>query len=114
MVEIYEDTVRFIPGIGDRLPPQQTLLKVLILKDGIHRTALARELGETIRVVIISGADRRVLPYAYPNQWSQVRIYDEKPKFKKFYRRPDPYTLMRPLKVLRQVGEAPPPSQWNR
>lgn len=116
VVEIYEETVHIVPRAGDRMPPIPLVLKIAIVKDGIHRVTLARELGKMLRCVVISGADRRILPYAYPNHWSQVQIYPTKDEIplKKFYRREDPYSFMGPLKVLRQVGDTPTASQWNR
>lgn len=114
VVEIYEETVHIIPGPNDRLPPIPRILKIPILKDGIHRAYLARKERVPMRCIIISGADSAFLPYAYPNHWTEVWLFDQKPPLKKHFRRPEPYSFMRPLKVLRQVGDTPPPPQWNR
>lgn len=116
VVEIYEETVHIVPRPGDRMPPIPLVLKIAIVKDGIHRVTLARELGKMLRCIVISGADQWILPYAYPNHWGQVQIYPTKDAvpLKKFYRREDPYSFMRPLKVLWQVGYTPTASQWNR
>lgn len=113
VVEIYEENVRILPRPGERTPPDLRI-RIPILKDGIHRGFLARELGVTLSCVLIHGASDSVRPYAYPNHWSDVRIYDAKPEVKKYYRREVPYSFMRPLKVLRQIGDGPVQAQWNR
>lgn len=113
-VEIYKETVRVIPRNGDRLP--ETLsLQVPILKDGIHRAWIAREEGIPIKCIVIRGALEDYPPYAYPNAWDQVQLYDTKPPaIKKFYRRQTQHSYMRPLRALRQIGDTPPPREYGR
>lgn len=114
IVEIYEETVRIVPLAGDRRPPATLSLQTPILKDGIHRAWIAREEGLVLRCVVVHGALKGYQPYAYPNAWSQVQIHDSKPKHKKFYRRQNPYSFMRPLKALRQTENTPPLPEWGR
>lgn len=113
-VEFYQENVEIIPLLGDNLPPSKLSLKIPILKDGIHRAWIAREEKTTIRCAVVHGALQNYPPYAYPNQWHQVQVYDAPPPLKKFYRRKNPYSFLRPLKVLRQTGDMPPPSEWGR
>ena len=103
VVEIYEEMVHIVPLAGDRNPPPALKLRIPILKDGIHRAWLAHEEQMPLRCVSIHGALEGYLPYAYPNAWSSVSLLDSVPPEKKFYRRQQPYSFMRPLKVLRQV-----------
>jgi|SRR3989338_3261483 len=113
-VEVYEETVQLIPREGDRVPPPRSVIKVPVLKDGIHRAWIAREENIPLCCVVVSGATGDYLPYAYPNSWSEVKLYAEKPEEKKFYRRQNPYTYLRPIKALRQVGDKPPDNEWGR
>lgn len=113
-VEFYEETVQILPLPEDRLSPPSQTVKLPIIKDGIHRIWLANEELETIRCIAVSGALQAYPPYAYPNAWSEVKVYDSKPEQKKFYRRHIPYSDLRPLKVLRQTGNEPPPPEWGR
>ncbi|MBI2463076.1 MAG: hypothetical protein HYV65_02470 [Candidatus Spechtbacteria bacterium] len=113
-VEIYEETVRIVSRPGDRRPPATVLLQIPVLIDGIHRAWIAREEGLSLRCIVVSGALKAYPPYAYPNDWSQVRVYSTKPETKKFYRREDAHSYMAPLTVLRQTGDAPPPREWGR
>lgn len=113
VVEIYEETVQIIHKDGDNIPPNLSL-KIPILKDGIHRAWIARESNVTISCIVIHNSLKNYLPYAYPNTWSQVDIYESKPEVKKLYRRKNPYTYMRPLRVLRQVGNTPSLVEWAR
>jgi len=114
LVEIYEESVQIISQQGDRSPPPMLLLQVPILKDGIHRAWIAREEKSAIRCIVVHGALKTYLPYAYPNAWAQVQVYDIKPENKKFYRRQNLYSYMRPLRVLRQTGDTPPLPEWGR
>lgn len=113
-VEVYEEVVQVIPKTGDRIPPPQSVIKIPVLKDGIHRAWIAREENVSLRCILVSGAAGDYLPYAYPNSWPEVKLYTDKPKEKKFYRRQDPYTFLRPIKVLRQTGDKPPDNEWGR
>lgn len=113
-VEIYEEIIQIIPHPEDRCPPGPLPLQIPILKDGIHRAWIAKELGVKLSCIVASGALKKHLPYAYPNDWLQVRVYDKKPEQKKYYRRQNPYSFMRPLRVLRQTSDTPPPPEWNR
>lgn len=113
-VEVYQERVQLIPIPGDRLPPQETTLRVPILKDGLHRAAIAKEWGRTVRCVEIHGALENHPPYAYPNSWEQVVLCDELPEIKKFYRRQKPHTYMRPIRVLRSAAGAPPITEYGR
>lgn len=113
-VEIYEETVSIVPRPGDRLPPLTATLQIPILKDGIHRAYLAQEENALLRCIVAHGALKDHPPYAYPNEWTHVKIYDTKPEEKKFYRRQDPYTRMRPLRALCQSSEHQPQTEYGR
>lgn len=113
-VEIYEEQVWVVKHRGERTPPSPVTVKIPILKDGIHRAWIARALGIPLRCIVVSGALPQYRPYAYPNGWSQVQLYDEKPPLKKYYRREEPYSFMRPLKVLRQTSAEPVKAEWGR
>ncbi|MEK7560141.1 MAG: hypothetical protein AAB522_02485 [Patescibacteria group bacterium] len=114
VVEIYQETVQIIPLPQDKNPPEKSLVQVAILKDGVHRGFVANEKNELMRCIVIHGALSEHMPYAYPNEWSKVKIFEAKPEQKKFYRRQNPYTFMRPLKALRQTSDTPPPPEWGR
>lgn len=116
-VEFYQEQVKIGTRPGDRESPENLWLKILFLKDGTHRAYTAREMRQMLRCIVVHGALRTHPPYAYPNCWSQVVMYDEVPPqhLKKFYRRENPYSFMRPLHVLRQTGEESAPELgWNR
>lgn len=113
VVEIYEERVQIQPSLGDLTPPTLSL-KLSILKDGIHRAWIARKEGVMLKCLVIHGALPNHLPYAYPNEWSQVEVREETPARKKFYRRPIPYSFLRPLKALRQTGDTTPSPEWGR
>lgn len=113
-VEFYEETLQIVERSSDRHPPHVSMLKIPILKDGIHRAQIAMEMGVSMRCITVENALREYAPYAYPNSWQQVRLYGKTPELKKFYRRQNPYTYMRPLSVLRQTGDKSPPPQWGR
>ena len=114
-VEVYEEMVSVVPKPGDRQPPSELLLKIPVFKDGMHRAWIAREECELVRCVVVSGALGGHLPYAYPNAWSQVVAYNSKEERgqKKFFRRQEPYTFMRPLRALRQTGDSLPKPEYN-
>jgi len=112
-VEIYEERVQIQPLSGDRDAPPVSL-KIPILKDGLHRAWIARQEGVMLKCIVAHGALLGHLPYAYPNEWSQVRVVEEKPTLKKFYRRQVPYSFMRPLKALRQNGTEASTPEWGR
>lgn len=113
IVEIYEELIMVYVRMGDRLPPPRAV-KIPIIQDGIHRMWLGRELGIPVRTVTIEGALREHLPYAYPNSWHEVQIYESPPEMKKHYRRMKPYSFMRPFHIMRQVEDTPPPVEWGR
>ena len=115
VVEVYEETVHIIPQDGDQSPPRPIKLMVTILKDGMHRAWIARTDGETITCIKIHRAMDAHKPYAYPNEWSAVREYNSKAErgLKKFFRRVDPYTYMRPLRALRQTGADVPKHEYG-
>ncbi len=103
-VEISEEVVRLVAKDGDREPDDSAKIKVAIpiIPDGLHRAYLAQQMGTTLTCIVASGIDTLAYPYAsYPVSWSRVKVYQEVPKVKKFYRRQDPYTFMRPLDALR-------------
>jgi len=85
IVEVYEE-----PEIGRR---------VRALTDGLHRMSLSREMRIPQRCIVIENINRdeRCLPYAIPNSWEEVGVYDEVPPVKKNYRRIPPYSYMKPL-----------------
>lgn len=113
-VEIYKEIIHIISLPEDRPPPNTSLIQVPILKDGIHRAWIAREENTQLRCILLHGALQEYMPYAYPNSWSEVEIFEKKPEQKKFYRRQNSYTFMRPLKALRQTSDVPPPPEWGR
>lgn len=113
-VEIYQETVQIIPLPGDRLPPKEVSLRVPILKDGLHRMWLAREEGIQAGCILIHGALKEYPPYAYPNSWEEVSVCEEIPKTKKFYRRQQPHTHMRPVDTLRTAADAPSITEYGR
>lgn len=114
VVEIYQDTVSVSPQEGDALYENPIAMDFSILLDGIHRGMLAREMGMTLRCVVIQHALSGPLPYAYPNSWDEVGVYKEVPAVKKRYRRGNPYSFMRPVKYLGQVGGTAPITQYGR
>lgn len=105
-VEISEERVRLVPKEGDRSPPAEQILKVPLLLDGLHRVLLARELKMPVRCIVSSSTDRSYLHCAYPNTWAEVVLSDEVPKEKKYYRRQERYSFMRPLDILRLLETA--------
>lgn len=113
-VEIFKERTRLIPLPGDRTPPPESTLRVPILKDGLHRAAIAREWRRTVRCLEIHGALEGYPPYAYPNSWDEVVVRDDIPAVKKFYRRHDPHSFMRPIRVLRSAAGAPPTTEYGR
>ncbi|MDO8558570.1 MAG: hypothetical protein Q7S09_05330 [bacterium] len=114
-VEIQEERVKIVAGEGERSSPENLVLQIPILQDGIHRAHLAREAGVLLRCVVIQSRVTGYPLYAYPNHWSEVVLCDETPKVKKYYRREDPYTFMRPYTILQQISnpEAFKP-EWGR
>ncbi|MBI2122289.1 MAG: hypothetical protein HYT98_04175 [Candidatus Sungbacteria bacterium] len=84
------------------------------MKDGIHRAYDAYRNNESILCIVVSRALAEPRPYAYPNAWDEIKVCDKIPLVKKYYRRKDPYTFMRPLTALRQTGEAQVLPQWGR
>lgn len=114
-VEFYKEKVSILPhSKKDRTPPEYSNISIPILKDGIHRAYAALEKNSLLRCITVHGALTEYPPYAYPNEWFQVEECDAVPENKKFYRRKNPYTFMRPLKALRQIGNEPIAPEWNR
>lgn len=113
-VEIYEERIKIVPLPKDRKPPHTLLLQIPILKDGIHRTWIAREENVAIRCIVVHGALKENMPYAYPNHWSEVNVYETKPNQPKYYRRQNQYSYMRPLSTLRQTDNNPSKPEWDR
>lgn len=102
-VEISEECLTLIPNEGDHLPPQRQILRLPLLIDGLHRGLLAKEEGETLTSIVVCNLSR-TYPYAsYPVSWEDVVVGESVPKLKKYYRRQDPYTFMRPLDDLRML-----------
>lgn len=100
-VEISEERLRLLPGPEDRNPPEKQTLRVPIIIDGLHRARIAMEEGLPLNCVVCSGAyDANYLYTSYPVHWSQVKVYDEVPPVKKFYRRQQQYSFMRPLEAF--------------
>lgn len=112
-VEYYDERVQVIPREGDNHVPAGTL-RVPILLDGIHRAMLARELHVPINCIVAFNTNSAYLPYAYPNSWDDVQVYNEVPEVKKYYRRKEHYSFMRPVKTLLQIGDGPPPETYGR
>ncbi len=107
-VEISEERLSLVANEGDRLPPEQQVLRLPLLIDGLHRALLAHELDETLSCLVVSNLPD-AYPYAsYPVAWDQVVVGREVPKVKKFYRRQDPYTFMRPLDSLCLLTQVAP------
>ena len=113
-VEISEEVVTLLPMDGDRLPPEKQMLRVPLLIDGLHRAYLARELGIPITCLVVRNTPKKYPYAAYPCSWNQVVLGDVVPKVKKFYRRQDPYTFMRPLDVLRQLPKTDAPEYGRK
>jgi len=114
VVEIYQDTVSVSPQEGDQVHDKPIVMDFAILLDGIHRGILAREVGVTLRCVVIQHALLGLLPYAHPNSWDEVRVCKTVPAVKKRYRRQDNYSFMRPVKYLGQVSGNAPVTQYGR
>ena len=114
VVEIYQDTVSVNPQEGDQVHDKPIVMDFAILLDGIHRGLLARELGMTLRCVVIQHALPGPLPYAYPNSWGEVEVHNNVPAIKKRYRRKNAYSFMRPVKYLGQVDGEAPITQYGR
>ncbi|MFI5212468.1 MAG: hypothetical protein ACHQTE_00720 [Candidatus Saccharimonadales bacterium] len=62
----------------------------LCLMDGLHRSMMARSIGETtIRVLRITNIDSAYPLTSYPNEWDEIRMYEATPTdraLKKKYR----------------------------
>lgn len=73
-------------------------------QDGLHRSIVRSQMSPTtFRSIVISGADLRPwsLPYAIPNSWDEIKMYDSVPPVKKRYRHPDnPYGMMIPYVMM--------------
>lgn len=97
IVFIYEEEVKILPQAGELSAPDTSLLRIPVIHDGIHRAWLAKEDSSALRCIVICGF-RGYRLYAFPNSWSQVKVYNdlvgEKPPLKKFYRREPNYSFM--------------------
>lgn len=113
-VEVYGEHLRILHKKGDNVPPKEQNLLISILKDGIHRVYNVHKKNESFLCILVSGALPEPRPYIYPNAWDEIQICDKIPAVKKYYRRQDPYTFLRPLTALRQTGEELVPPQWGR
>ncbi len=100
-LEIDGRSVGLVPPFVE-IYKEENGINTLTLQDGIHRFLLARDFGIKQKCIIIQNdfADKRYLPYAYPNSWKEVSIVDKVPAVKRRFRRKDPYSFMRPLKAI--------------
>lgn len=113
-VEIIEETASLGSLPGDLSAPEGVSLKIPSLNDGLHRLWIAREEGLPVRCIVIHGVLPGYPHYAYPNAWSQVEVCEKVPKNKKYYRRRDPYTYMRPFGTLRELGDVQEKTEYGR
>lgn len=76
--------------------------KVVSLQDGAHRFYVASKMKRKVNCIFIKNHHAKIkyLPYARPNSWDNVVIYNQVPKIKKNYRRELKYSYMRPLQSL--------------
>ena len=92
-------TIGLIPPIVEHDPVHGNCLI-----DGAHRTYVGRESGrQAMRAIYIQGANPNYPIYAYPNDWHEIREYEEVPKdpaLKKRYRTQNPQVLYRNLSGL--------------
>jgi hypothetical protein len=104
VVEVMHEDVQHVNSRGDiDYSGKQAKVAVHIVNDGMHRVALARDLGSSVNVIHVSGIPEEFPYYALPNGWDQVRTFTDVPKTKaekKFYRRNDCYALYRDFDVL--------------
>jgi len=114
VVEIHEEFI----SIPSRRQNDVSELRVraALLEDGEHRIWNALEDNTTVRCILISNTDSVKYPFpAYPVSWADVKVYDVVPPLKRYYRNPqNQYVFARPLHVLRQVGDIPPPPEIGR
>ena len=114
VVEIHEEFI----SIPSRRQNDVSELRVraALLEDGEHRIWNALEDNTTVRCILISNTDSVKYPFpAYPVTWSDVKVCDTVPPRKRYYRNPqNQYVFARPLHVLRQVGDMPPPIECDR
>lgn len=109
IVEVYEELVLYPQRLDSIAYPDHLRLLIPTILDGHHRLWITDEdePGQTVNVVYITGSDSWNHPfYAYPNGWDRVRVYrneDEIPR-KKLYRRAEPYSRTRDLRVLGSPG----------
>ena len=113
-VEVYGERLRILRKKGDNIPPKEQNLLIPILKDGIHRAFDAHKNKELFLCILVSGALAEPRPYAYPNTWDEIKVYETAPSVRKYYRRKNSYTFLRPLTMLRQTDETPVPPQYGR
>ena len=105
IVEVYEELVSYPQRLDSIAYSDHLRLLIPTVLDGHHRLWIANEdePEHTVNVVYITGSDSWNHPfYAYPNGWDRVQVYrskDEIPR-KKLYRRTEPYSRTRDLRVL--------------
>ncbi|HSV95191.1 MAG TPA: hypothetical protein VLH94_04470 [Spirochaetia bacterium] len=51
-----------------------------VIVDGIHRIAMARKMGVSIKVIVVSGVRENRPLISYPVEWKEVITYDTKPE----------------------------------
>ncbi|MBI2122285.1 MAG: hypothetical protein HYT98_04155 [Candidatus Sungbacteria bacterium] len=114
VVEIHEE---FISITSRRQKDVSELrVRVALLEDGEHRAWCAMKLHTTLRCILISDTDSAKYPFvAYPVSWADVKVCDAVPSRKRYYRNSqNQYVFARPLHILRQVGDIPPPPEIGR
>jgi hypothetical protein len=97
-VEGSDDLIDVLPPVVEEShEPDGRVVK--ILNDGMHRVAVAIEMGVPIRVVFVKGVPEKYPYYAFPlaNGWPDVEVRDDLPEgyVKKHHRIPDYHTLYR-------------------
>lgn len=121
IVEICRERVEVVVGSGQRSAPPR-IMRVPILLDGLHRATVAREEKRYLKCIVIVGIPDEYPPHAYPVDWTEVIAYDRREEIpvddgvprKKFYRFDRLYSYMRPITVLRSMGECTRPPEWGR
>lgn len=53
---------------------------VPVIVDGIHRFWLARHFTQKIKAIYVQGVDASYPVISYPLNWSEVRVYEQKPE----------------------------------
>ena len=114
VLEIHEEFISIPPRRQKDV--SELRVRAALLEDGEHRIWNALECNTTVRCILISNTDSVKYPFpAYPVTWSDVKVCDTVPPRKRYYRNPqNQYVFARPLHVLRQVGDMPPPIECDR